>query len=84
MSGHLFDMPDGTRRLVAARYRYASPPPVGTLMGPRTTREYLVVIGHEDGCTLFGYPTLAELAAVRARVEAGDEPRSVTEHAGGV
>lgn len=55
---------------------------VGTIVGPTmVTREYLVAIGvDERRRTLFGYATMPEVNAARARLAAGEAPRSVAEH----
>lgn len=70
----------GTRRLVAGRTRYPSPVAPGTIVGGKdTTRELLVALTtDEDGATLFGYATPADLDAARARV-AIDGPSSIAE-----
>ena len=70
----------GTLRPVAGRLRYATQPEVGTIVGPTDiTRELLVVIGHDDGWTLFGYAQTNEVQAARQRIADGEAPRSVTE-----
>lgn len=70
-------------RPVAGRASYPGGPlEVGTIVGPTmVTREYLAVIGvDEQRRTLFGYATVHEIAAARARLAAGEAPRSVAEH----
>lgn len=73
--GDLVDY-EGGRRLVAGRTRYRTPVEPGTIVGPKdTTREMLVALSTtEDGWTLFGYATPADLLAV-----AGHDPRSQAE-----
>lgn len=69
----------GRVRPIAGKLRYTDPPEVGTIMGPNTGGEFLAVIGHRDGWTLFGFATVPEQAAVVQRHIEGEPPRSLTE-----
>lgn len=68
-------------RPVAGRVRYATPPEAGTLLGPKdTTREPMVVVGHDGDHTLVGYATTADIMAAVQRMADGAAPRSIAEH----
>lgn len=53
--------------------------PIGTVVGPRWTREMLVVIGVDETGADLGYAQPAELADMAERIAAGGV-QSVTEH----
>lgn len=70
----------GQQRFVAGRLRYATPPAPGTILGPNSTREDLVVLGQDGEHTLVGYATGEDLAAAMRRSILEGNPRSVREH----
>jgi hypothetical protein len=72
---------DGRPRVIAGHLRYQTPPDVGTVLGPKAvTREYAVVLGQDDdGRTVLGYATPADIEAVAQRRADELPPRSLAE-----
>ena len=69
----------GTVRFVAGRLTYPTLPELGTVVGPNSLGEYLVVIGQDGPVTQLGYATTDEIRAAAELLAAGAAPRSVTE-----
>lgn len=68
----------GGTRVSAGRLKLVAEP--GTILGPTWTREWLVATGpDEEGRTLCGYATTADIDAAVDRMNQGEAPRSVAE-----
>lgn len=67
---------NGQQKFVAGRLKYPTPPEPGTILGPNTVGEHLVVLGtdEESGESLIGYAGQPEIAAAVDR-----DPQSLTE-----
>lgn len=61
----------------ARRLNGISAPP-GTILGPNTTNEYLVVRSVDDAGVVVGYATVKDIDAAYGAI-AADGPRSMTE-----
>lgn len=70
----------GTARFVAGRAHYPTPPEPGTIVGPNTLGEHLVVLGQDGPATLIGYATVDDLRAAAREATTTGGPRSVAEH----
>lgn len=66
---------NGQKKFVAGRLRFATPPEPGTILGPNSVGEHMVVLTtEENGDTLLGYAGEPEIAAAMDR-----DPQSLTE-----
>lgn len=66
---------NGQKKVAAGRMRFPTAPEPGTILGPNTMGEHLVVLTtDENGDTLLGYAGKPEIAAAMDR-----DPQSLTE-----
>ncbi len=71
---------NGQQRHVAGKinYRTVLPEP-GTIIGPNTIGEYMVILGYEDDGVLVGWATRDDVDAARLWLLEGNAPRSTAE-----
>lgn len=63
--GDLVELRGLKRPVIRGGARYTDPPLPGTVMGPTTYGEYLVVLGTWDGVTRFGHAQLDDISEAR-------------------